>query len=84
MAIMSLFSGAIIPLWFLPTPLATLFGYLPFAWISYYPAAVYLGKLDVAATWTHLGIGIVWLAVLTAAVLALWAKARHRLIVQGG
>lgn len=84
MAIMSLFSGAIIPLWFLPSPLATAFGYMPFAWISYYPSAVYLGKLDVAATWAHLGIGLVWLAVLTAAVLALWAKARHRLIVQGG
>ena len=84
MAIMSLFSGAIIPLWFLPAPLATAFGYLPFAWISYYPSAVYLGKLDVTAAWVHLGIGLVWLALLAISVVALWAKARHRLIVQGG
>lgn len=84
MAIMSLFSGAIVPLWYLPPSLAIIFGYLPFAWISYYPAAVYLGKLDPASTWLHLGIGTLWLAVLTLGVLLLWAKARTRLIVQGG
>lgn len=82
--IMSLASGGIIPLWFMPDALANVLGYLPFAWVSYYPAAVYLGKLDVAAALLHLGIGLVWLAVMGAFVAWLWSRARHRLIVQGG
>lgn len=82
--IMSLFSGGLVPLWFFPAPLAAIAGYLPFAWVSYYPAAVYLGKLDVAATWGHLAIGLVWLVILAGSTILLWNKARHRLVVQGG
>ncbi|MBJ3783458.1 ABC-2 family transporter protein [Devosia sp. MSA67] len=84
MGIMLLFSGAVVPMWFLPPALATLFSYLPFAWVHYYPAAVYLGKLDPTSTWLHLGMGLGWLALLAAAVAWLWSRARHRIIVQGG
>lgn len=82
--IMALASGAIVPLWFMPPALAAICSYLPFAWVSYYPSAVYLGKLDVAATWTHLGIGLLWLAILGGFTGWLWSQARHRLVVQGG
>lgn len=84
MGIMALFSGRLVPLWFFPAPLAAIAGYLPFAWVSYYPAAVYLGKLDVAATLIHFGIGLLWLGALGGSVALLWAGARHRLVVQGG
>jgi len=82
--IMALASGAIVPLWFMPDPLAELLGYLPFAWVSYYPSAVYLGKLDVAQTWSYLGLGLAWLLTLGLFLAWLWSQARHRLIVQGG
>ncbi len=82
--IMALCSGAIVPLWFMPSQLAAALGYLPFAWVSYYPSAVYLGKLDAGQSWTHLGIGLVWLVALGSFLAWLWARARHRLVVQGG
>jgi ABC-2 type transport system permease protein len=82
--IMALASGAIVPLWFMPAPLATVFGYLPFAWVSYYPSAVYLGKLDAIQSWLHLGLGLVWLLALGGFLAWLWSRARHRLVVQGG
>ena len=82
--IMAVASGAIVPLWFMPPPLAAALGYLPFAWVSYYPSAVYLGKLDLPEAGLHLVIGLVWLAVLGAFLAWLWSRARHRLIVQGG
>lgn len=83
-AILTLLSGGLVPLWFFPGWLATIAGLLPFAWISYYPSAVYLGKLDPAQTILHFAIGLLWLGVLYAGLVALWTKARRRLTVQGG
>ncbi len=82
--IMALASGGVIPLWFMPSVIANVLGYLPFAWVSYYPAAVYLGKLDLPSAMLHLFIGLGWLAALAGFVYWLWSRARHRLIVQGG
>lgn len=83
-SIMTLFAGGIVPLWFFPGWLAAIAGNLPFAWVSYYPAAIYIGKLEPSQALTAFGIGLVWFAVLLGILLWLWAKARHRLIVQGG
>lgn len=83
-AILTLLSGGLVPLWFFPGWLAAIAGHLPFAWIAYYPSAVYLGKLDPTQTLIYFGIGLLWLAVLYAGLIALWARARQRLIVQGG
>ena len=84
MSIMVLFSGRLVPLWFLPEWLAAIAGHLPFAWVAYYPAAVYLGQLEPIAVLVYFGIGLVWLVTLVAAITWLWSRARHRLIVQGG
>ena len=81
--IMAVASGAIVPLWFMPAGLAAILGKLPFAWVSFYPTAVYLGKLDLAAAGLHLAIGLIWLAILGALLAWLWSAARS-LIVQGG
>jgi len=83
-AIMTLLSGGLVPLWFFPGWLAAFAGHLPFAWISYYPAAVYLGKLDPTQTLLYFALGLLWLAALLLALAWLWSKARHRLILQGG
>ncbi|MDP2780463.1 ABC-2 family transporter protein [Devosia sp.] len=84
MSIMTLLSGGLVPLWLFPDWLAAIAGHLPFAWVSYYPAAVYLGKLDPGQTLLYFAIGCVWLLALLTALGWLWAQARHRLIVQGG
>lgn len=82
--IMALASGGVIPLWFMPSAIANVLGYLPFAWVSYYPAAVYLGKLDLPSAVLHLLIGLCWLAAMAFIVHWLWSRARYRLVVQGG
>lgn len=84
MSIMTLLSGGLVPLWLFPGWLAAIAGHLPFAFVSYYPSAVYLGKLDPTQTLVYFGIGLAWLAVLLAGLAWLWSRARHRLIVQGG
>lgn len=84
MSIMVLLSGRLVPLWFFPDWLAAVAGHLPFAWVAYYPAAVYLGKLDPAQTLITFAIGLAWLTTLLVSLAWLWSRARQRLIVQGG
>lgn len=83
-AMTSILSGIFLPFWFFPEPLAGFVRQQPFAWIAYYPTAVYLGKIDTAGCWIELGAGLGWLAVLTLALAALWRRTSGRLVIQGG
>ncbi len=59
--------------------------HLPFAWVVYYPNAVYLGSLSKADVWLHLGLGLAWAAFFfLTGVLWLWRCASGRITVQGG
>lgn len=83
-ALLHLFSGLLVPFWFYPEPLATLARHLPFAFIVYYPNAVYLGQLSVSDTWLYFGLGLFWSALFFAGTLWLWRRASTRITVQGG
>ncbi len=82
-----LLSGLMVPLHFLWSFLAQATALMPFALISYYPTMAYVGKLGhdgVPGFGQALGLGLVWMALLRGANLALWHRARNRLEVQGG
>lgn len=83
-AILNLLSGQFIPFWFFPQTFGAIAAHLPFAWIVYYPAAVWLGRMEVVETLAYFGIGLGWAALLGLGVAWLWAKASTRVIVQGG
>jgi len=83
-AILWIFGGGWIPFWFFPEPLGSIARHLPFAWIGYYPTAVYLGKLTLEECWLYLVVGCGWAALLAIGVALLWRRARLRLVVQGG
>jgi ABC-2 type transport system permease protein len=83
-ALLQLFSGLLIPFWFFPEPLAAIARHLPFAWVVYYPNAVYLGRLSTADVWLHFGLGLGWAALFLTGVLWLWRCASGRITVQGG
>ena len=84
MALMAIFAGGTLPLWFFPTGAADIIRLLPFSFVGYQPMAVYLGKLDVAATLSTLGTGMGWVVFLTGCFVLLWARAQTRIVVQGG
>lgn len=83
-AILNLLSGSLIPFWFFPEPFGAICAQLPFAWIVYYPAAVWLGKLPPGDCLLEFGIGIGWAVLLAVGVAVLWRKASTRIVVQGG
>lgn len=80
----ALLSGGLVPLWFFPPVLAEFAHALPFAWITYYPMAVYLGQFDLISSFAYLAIGLSWAAALVGLIAVLWSGACRRVVVQGG
>lgn len=76
MSITTLLSDGLVPLLLFPGWLAAIAGHLPFAWISYYPAAVYLGKLDPGQTLLYFAVSTLWLLILLMELSGLLARAR--------
>jgi ABC-2 type transport system permease protein len=81
---LALLSGGLVPLWFYPDGVVNAILYLPFAWIGFYPLAIYLGKLDLASSLLHLLYGFGWAAVSAGLLTLLWRAACRRMVVQGG
>jgi ABC-2 type transport system permease protein len=83
-ALITLLGGTFIPLWFFPEPFGAAVGWLPFAWIGFYPAAVWLGTLEVGPALLHLAAGVGWAVLLALAAGVLWRRAARQITVQGG
>lgn len=83
-ALLLIFAGWTVPLWFFPAPAAAIIERLPFAYTAYHPMAVYLGKFDVEKTLWVLAIGLGWALLLSLFATWLWSRARQRIVVQGG
>ena len=54
------FSGHMFPLDMLPEPWATMVQWIPLQYLTYFPAAIFLGKIEGAALWQGLGIQTLW------------------------
>ncbi|MEV4639492.1 ABC-2 family transporter protein [Actinoplanes sp. NPDC049548] len=83
-AVINLFSGALIPLAYLPGWLATAAQWSPFAGLTSTPALIFLGRVD---TWHGLQLVAVqlgWVVVLWFAARLVWRAGLRRLTVNGG
>ncbi len=54
------FSGHMFPLDMLPDPWSTVIQWIPLQYLTYFPAAVFLGKIEGAAMWQGLAIQAIW------------------------
>ena len=68
------FSGHMFPLDMLPEPWSTVVQWIPLQYLTYFPAAVFLGKIEGAAMWQGIAIQAIW--VLLFIVLSRLAYAR--------
>jgi ABC-2 type transport system permease protein len=83
-AITSIFSGALIPIEFLPDFWRTLAHLSPFQTIVHTPIAIYLGEAQGIQLITLLGIQILWFVALWIIARLLWKPSIRKLVVQGG
>jgi len=78
------FAGTMIPLTFFSGPLRTLADLLPFRFLGYVPAAIYVGVIDGSEVPRVLAAQAVWVVVLAGVFWLVWLRAQRRLVVQGG
>ncbi|WP_380280725.1 ABC transporter permease [Kitasatospora purpeofusca] len=79
------FSGALVPLWFMPEWLADVTRLLPFQTMVYVPTALYLGQLSGArAVLEALAVQCGWAVALWLLLRLVWSRALRRVVVQGG
>lgn len=82
--ILSFLSGQLIPLAFFPEVVQKVFGFLPFASMSYVPVMIYLGKISGMNILIELGRQVIWIGLLWLLSVILWKKVTKRLTVLGG
>ena len=77
-------SGHMFPLDLLPEPWQTLVDYLPFKYLAYFPAAIFLGKVEPDELWWEVGIEFLWLIGLILLARWLYHRGLHRYSGFGG
>ena len=82
--IAAFFAGASMPLAFLPGPLRALAEALPFRFIVYQPAAVYVGRVHGGEVTRGLGLAVLWTVLLAGLTALVWRRAFRRIVVHGG
>ncbi|OJT20778.1 hypothetical protein BO221_28080 [Archangium sp. Cb G35] len=83
-ALMSIFSGALVPLDLYPSWLRSLSLALPFQGIIHTPISIYLGELQGSALLQALALQAFWVLVLWGVARSLWNPGRRALDIQGG
>jgi ABC-type uncharacterized transport system permease subunit len=78
------FAGALVPIPFFPGPLRVIADLLPFQSTTYTPVAIYVGRLTGTPALQAIAVQLAWTAVLGLVAKAMWSRALHRVVVQGG
>lgn len=77
-------SGHMFPLDLLPSPWNHIVQFLPFKYLAYFPAAVFLGKVPQDQLWTEIGLELLWVVVLVVVARVLYARGLRRYSGYGG
>jgi ABC-2 type transport system permease protein len=77
-------SGHMFPLDLLPEPWRTGVDYLPFKYLAYFPAAIFLGKVEPSQLWYQVGVEVLWLVGLVSLARLLYARGLRRYSGYGG
>ncbi len=83
-AAVMILSGALIPIWFMPTWLIDFIELTPFNAIFYTPILIYLGMMPEDEIFMSIVKQILWIIALFGIGHILWKRATKKLVVQGG
>ena len=77
-------SGHMFPLDLLPESGQAVVNLLPFKYLAYFPAAIFLGKVPADRLWFEIGLEIAWLAIMIVTARLLYARGLRRYSGFGG
>lgn len=83
-ALRTLFAGTMVPLWFYPDGLQMLARALPFQFLAFIPASMWMGQMSDRDMVLNLLFGLAWAATLLGLAWWMWSRIVTRLVVQGG
>ncbi|AIQ63621.1 hypothetical protein PSTEL_11555 [Paenibacillus stellifer] len=83
-AIISFFSGALVPLTLFPGWLQTVGYFLPFRSMVHVPVAIYTGQITGTDALLAMGVQVCWLAGIFAGIRMIWRIALKRVTIFGG
>jgi ABC-2 type transport system permease protein len=83
-ALRTLFAGTMVPLWFYPDGLQMLARALPFQFLAFIPASMWMGQMPNGEMALNLLFGVAWAAALLGLAWWMWSRIVTRLVVQGG
>jgi ABC-2 type transport system permease protein len=83
-ALVEFFSGAVLPLPFLPSGIRQVFDLLPFAAMQNAPLRIYSGDISGFYLYRTIGLQIFWFILLYAVGKAMMANALKKVVIQGG
>lgn len=83
-SLLKFFSGAIIPIAFMPLWAQTVLNILPFASLSYTPVMIYMGKYQGVELLRVIGIQLLWVVLFVIICQKIWKLAERYLCIQGG
>jgi ABC-2 type transport system permease protein len=83
-AVVSFFSGALVPLILFPEWFQTVSLFLPFQAMVYVPVAIYTGILTGSEAWLAVGSQIIWAVLLFGLLRVLWSVAMKKVTIFGG
>lgn len=83
-SMITLFSGSVIPLWFIPEKYAVVYEVLPFKYLFFYPITIFLGKYSFYEIRNIYAGQILWILLLFIISTVVYEKGRHKLQIFGG
>lgn len=81
--ILSFFAGQLFPLDILPKPVFSVFQFLPFTYLLFFPVKIYLGQLSLSEVYFGLTISAIWLVILYLLLKFVWNKGLKNYTAQG-
>ncbi|TCS37589.1 ABC transporter permease [Reinekea marinisedimentorum] len=82
--LITVLSGAVIPIWFLPEKIASFVSYTPFGAIYFIPTRLYLGDIPPAEAGIYFTQQLLWIIAMLGISHLLWSMGKQRIVVQGG
>lgn len=83
-ALMVLFGGITLPIWFYPKWLINICNVLPFKYINYEVINIYLGRTAIENVYKVILMQLVWILLLTLVERVVWSISINNVVVQGG